>query len=1250
MNHSLLRTAWCLMILAVLIPPAPSIAGSGDSAICAIELTPGPYYSEWDSYGTAISVSGDTALVTAPGESESRGLVYVYSRSFDDGPVSANWQLTNTLFAADGQESDLFGFSVAVDGDLALVGARNDDNPNGQSAGSVYVFQRSDSSGLWYQAAKLRADDGEPSDFFGNSVSLSGQTALIGAFADDDNGLTSGSAYVFERQDDGSWDQVQKLAAFDPVANGQFGSSVSVSGDVALVGSSRGTGNVQVSGAAYVFRRSSQGDWMASAKLRASDGESFDSFGYRVSLQDDRALIGAHWDNDGGTHTGSAYIFEWDGTESWSQVAKLTAMDAGAYDQFGSSVALEGDRALVGAPTRMDAPPATPGYACVFQRDDDGQWLQVETLVPPNGQAEDGFGYALDLVEDITVIGMPGSDDNGTSSGRAYSYLVVPDSGENDCNQNGVSDTCDILVGSSPDCNQNGAPDECDIADGTSEDLNGDGIPDECPLPCSILEQEMNYDGTGDGSLSDGRDIAISGDIAAVLDWNGTSSTHEVLLYHRENGDWQLESTQPLLQSDYSIYFPFKGLDISGDTVIAGVVTEAASAVRIFRRQDGQWNQEANIPGDAESQFGISVSISGDVAVVGDTRNAEGRAVVYRRIGNYWSKQAELAPTPAPDWFANDVAVDNDTIMVSSLQQDTWVYTFDGQSWVETQQLTVDGDNVGSSVDIDGDVAAVGTYDLSSGSGLAMVFRRHKNEWVFEQMLESRNLDNSSLGFAVRADGDLIAASSGVFGDFSGNPSGKIHVFHFDGELWNEIETFEDIGLPQSWLSAPRVALSGNQVAGGFIDDAFSAFSQISVYAVVPPGNPATSDCNFDGICDTLEINAGISQDCNGNGVPDACDIAQGVVCDGDSDGIPDSCEPDCDGDLVPDDYEIEQGFEADCNGNGIPDACDVTSGSSPDENSDGVPDECDPDYLIRVAADGTAPFETIQAALVVALPGSTISVGPGTYSGTIALPRYPITLVSEDGADATIILGGDYQGAMVIANGQGSDTRVDGFTFAQGRSFDLGGGLSIVNASPEITNCTFRGNTAQRGGGVNIVGSAGEPCVFSNCRFLQNTATGDDQYDGSGGGLAAANADVLVTNSDFLANESEFTGGGLIANGGTVLLSECSFRYNRSDLPGGGATSIDSLLDVELSSFCSNDPSDLLGPWTDLGGNAFSDQCECPDANGDDQVNTDDVLAVLEGWGPCAPLADCPGDVNLDGEVNILDVLSVLSGWGTCQ
>jgi hypothetical protein len=303
-----------------------------------------------------VSISGETAIVGAQNEDEkgtNSGSAYIFER------VGGSWSEKAKLTASDGEDSDYFGNAVSISGDRAIVGAQYEDE-KGTNSGSAFIFERV--GGSWSQKAKLTASDGDDLDYFGYSVSISGDTAIVGAHREDQNGADVGSAYIFER-DAGSWSELTKLTASDGSDGDNFGYSVSISGDAAIVGAIYEDASGLYSGSAYIFERDG-GSWSEKAKLTASDGEHFDHFGNSVSISGDRAIVGAHYEDENGPDSGSAYIFERDGG-SWSELTKLTASDGAHSDHFGVSVSISGDTSIVGA-SSDNAPGTDSGSAYTY--------------------------------------------------------------------------------------------------------------------------------------------------------------------------------------------------------------------------------------------------------------------------------------------------------------------------------------------------------------------------------------------------------------------------------------------------------------------------------------------------------------------------------------------------------------------------------------------------------------------------------------------------------------------------------------------------------------------------------------------------------------------------------------------------------------------------------------------------------------------------------------------------------------------
>jgi hypothetical protein len=364
-----------------------------------------------DYFGSSVSISGETVVIGAYGDDEhgdSSGTTHVYELP----PVLQRGKLT----PSDGMNGDYFGNSVSISADTMVVGAYLDDD-NGDSSGSAYLYQRQlDDS--WSLVTKLTVGDGAPGDHFGTSVSISGDTVVIGAPNRDELGSESGKVYIYERDSNGSWLLKAKLLASDGNSGDYFGGGVSISGHTIVVGA---YGADDGSGSAYVIRRDSNGLWLEVSKLTASDGQSNDLFGLNVSISGDTIVIGAYLDDYFFEDQGSAYIYERDSNGLWPEVAHLQSSDGYRSDTFGSSVGISGDTMVIGA-SRDDDNGDNSGSAYLYERDQNGFWLEVSKLTASDGQSEDKFGESVSISSEIVVIGAYADDDNGPFSGSAYIY------------------------------------------------------------------------------------------------------------------------------------------------------------------------------------------------------------------------------------------------------------------------------------------------------------------------------------------------------------------------------------------------------------------------------------------------------------------------------------------------------------------------------------------------------------------------------------------------------------------------------------------------------------------------------------------------------------------------------------------------------------------------------------------------------------------------------------------------------------
>ncbi|MCW7464289.1 FG-GAP repeat protein [Leptospira levettii] len=444
-----------------------------------------------DGFGYSVDISGDTIVVGAAGESSnqttitngnsasadnsatSSGAAYVFQRT------GSTWAQEAYLKAPNTETTDFFGTAVAIDGNTILVSAIQEDSnqitiTNGptasidnsaSSSGAVYIFQRTGST--WVQQAYIKPPNAEANDQFGISLSISGDTIVVGAFNEASNQTTitngtsasannsaafAGAAYVFQRSGT-SWAQQAYLKASNIEANDRIGTSVSISGDTIVVGSGFEDSNqttitngatassdntASASGAAYVYRRTGF-TWAEEAYLKAPNADANDQFGNAVAIDGDTIVVGAFSEasnqttitngttassDNSATLAGAAYVFQ--RTDStWSHQAYLKPPNLGADDRFGNAVAIEGNTILVssifednnqttvtnGSMPNDDNSLSNSGAVYVFQRSG-STWVFRAYLKAPNADVDDRFGNAISISGDTAVVGVNLEDSN----------------------------------------------------------------------------------------------------------------------------------------------------------------------------------------------------------------------------------------------------------------------------------------------------------------------------------------------------------------------------------------------------------------------------------------------------------------------------------------------------------------------------------------------------------------------------------------------------------------------------------------------------------------------------------------------------------------------------------------------------------------------------------------------------------------------------------------------------------------------
>jgi len=303
------------------------------------------------------------------------------------------------IAASDPGVFDDFGRAVAVGSGCIVVGSYLDDD-DGSGSGSAYIFNLSGT-----QLAKIKASDAAADDSFGQSVSVGSGHIVVGASGDDDNGSGSGSAYIFNL----SGTQLAKIKASDAAAGDDFGNRVAVGSGRIVVGAPGDDAPGSDSGSAYIFNLSGT----QLAKIKASDAAAGDLFGLPVAVGSGRIVVGSYSDDDNGSASGSAYIFDLNG----NQLAKIKASDGALNDFFGLSVAVGSGRIVVGA-TGDDDNGSASGSVYIF----DLKGTQLAKITAPDGGADDLFGTSVAVGSGRIVVGATGDDDTAFQSGAIYVF------------------------------------------------------------------------------------------------------------------------------------------------------------------------------------------------------------------------------------------------------------------------------------------------------------------------------------------------------------------------------------------------------------------------------------------------------------------------------------------------------------------------------------------------------------------------------------------------------------------------------------------------------------------------------------------------------------------------------------------------------------------------------------------------------------------------------------------------------------
>lgn len=752
---------WSLVSALVVELSAPALAQCEP-----VEIARFPTYAATygDYYGRAIAMSADAIVIGVPWDESPRidegGSVHVIER------VRGSWVETQRLLAIDVPvpftQNRQFGWSVAIEGRTILVGARTE--PTG---GSVYVFEKIGDS--WTRTARLTAGDAAPGATFGESVAISGERVLVGAPGDDEHGFQSGAAYVFRRVD-GEWVEEAKLEASLPETEATFGTAVALDGETAIVGAPNSWFPKTIGGSASVFEHR-DGSWVETARLVDADDGRLDSFGVSVALEGDTALVGGGSEDMG---LDSALFFERVGGE-WGLVREFSdALDTS--NGFGRSVALDGDRALVGAPTAEDDGAINRGVVYAFERSA-GDWSQRHRIRGEEPKLPRTFGFSVALVGSLALV----SHDNRTSASAAYLIdLLGPPSIRTQPRTQAVPCGTTVLFEVS-----------AESAHPMSYSWRRNGVP---------LEEGGRIAGTATATLSiEAIEESDEGDYACIVaDSCGANTSREARLsVVRSDATFLGRSTGG--SSQYG-----DAVALSGDAMLVGAPGKTESAFRVGRarfyaRSGDAWTLVREVAGTREwttDAFGSAVALRGGEAFVGapservDSTTHRGRVYLYRKVRGDWVDVGHLDGEPDNRGFGQQLAFDGRRLVVVSSDENAThpltVFERSGDSWAKSATIpdaeyeSCDGSGqFGDSLAIDGDTIVAGAKSGGDHctTGVVYVFEFRAGEWVLADRIVPAGVEPfESFGTSLALRGDTLFVGSSSHGAGIAH-SGSVFVF-----------------------------------------------------------------------------------------------------------------------------------------------------------------------------------------------------------------------------------------------------------------------------------------------------------------------------------------------------------------------------------------------------------------------------------------------------------------------------------------
>jgi hypothetical protein len=804
--------------------------------------------NDGDNFGYSVASSGDYAIVGAIYEDTDSeywsGAAYIFERN---GSTWTQTQKLRVLKTNTNGGNHYFGCDVAISGNYAVIGAYGESSDGNDPtdislgfSGAAYIYELE--NGIWEPKQMIKASIVGGYDLFGYRVSISGNYAIVGASFEDSDGNDptnnnesySGAAYVFERNGSGVWSQQQMLKSTTVVENAWFGRSVIIRGDYAIIGAPEepNASGVTKCGAAYIFERNGS-TWTQTANLRSNDADSYDMFGFSVSIHGDYAIIGSPYEasnsstsnNNYSVGSGTAFIFERNSSGVWSQVQRLKAAPVVAASYFGYSVAIRGDYAIIGAKG------SGAGATYIFERVSD-TWTQKHMIIASNSGSSDYFGNSVSMGDKYTIVGAQG---RGADVGAAY--IFEPTFTTTVAPTTLTFDTNTLTIENSIDSN------DTDIVDFV--------------LPAGYEMNNLsvtNFVGTGG-----------TGTITYTLATGGTTVTSGTFTATGTN----LLAGSPLIATADTTYV----LTLTADAAITYTIVGTKKADYGVVVNNVSWNtNQQKLTVSGSSSFGTTVAIDASYAVVGalGEDSLAGAAYIYKHDGGWNQTPIRIVATlpDSSDYFGTSVSVSNNYVIVGAYMEDSsstinqlgyadsgaaYIFrtTDNGTTWSQTAILKALNvgyqDRFGYSVAISGDYAIISAYDEDSdpsgnnyviAAGAAYIFKTTDNgaNWTQITMLKTSVGGSSQFGYGRHS--VAISGNYAIVGcqleHIDGTDEGAVYIFEHDGndnwgtfvgnntdghKVCNETQRLQALVPGTNYNFGCSVSINGNYCIVGAIGD-----------------------------------------------------------------------------------------------------------------------------------------------------------------------------------------------------------------------------------------------------------------------------------------------------------------------------------------------------------------------------------------------------------------------------------------------